>query len=124
MRRKVVDDSRIIRVLVRHALEPSGFEIVEAVDGQDGIVKMSEHVDASVVLCDVNMPVLGGIEMVETARRDGRAEGRFFLMLTAEANAAVVRRAKQCGADGWIVKPFQPEALLGAVRQLVGGAAG
>jgi two-component system chemotaxis response regulator CheY len=118
----VVDDSRTARQQVRAALGPSGYDIVEAVDGKDGLTKMAEHADASLVLCDVNMPVLNGIEMLENAKREGSGSGRTFVMLTTEAEPELVHRAKASGAKGWIVKPFNPDLLLAAVRKLVGEA--
>jgi two-component system chemotaxis response regulator CheY len=118
----VVDDSRTARQQVRNALSGAGYDIVEAVDGTDGIDKMDANVDASLVLCDVNMPNLNGIEMIESARRDGKGANVTFVMLTTEAEPDLVQRAKACGAKGWIVKPFKPELLLAAVRKLVGDA--
>ncbi len=116
----VVDDSRTARQQVRSALQGAGYEIVEAVDGNDGIVKLSENADASLVLCDVNMPNMNGIEMLESVKRTGA--GFTFVMLTTEAEPEIVRRAKASGAKGWIVKPFNSDLLLSAVRKLVGEA--
>jgi two-component system chemotaxis response regulator CheY len=116
----VVDDSRTARQQVRSALQGAGYEIVEAVDGNDGIAKLSENADASLVLCDVNMPNMNGIEMLESVKRTGA--GFTFVMLTTEAEPEIVRRAKASGAKGWIVKPFNSDLLLSAVRKLVGEA--
>jgi two-component system, chemotaxis family, chemotaxis protein CheY len=118
----VVDDSRTARQQVRMALGGAGYEIVEAVDGADGIVQMDANLDATLVLCDVNMPNLNGIEMIESARRSGKGANVTFVMLTTEAEPELVQRAKASGAKGWIVKPFKPELLLAAVRKLVGEA--
>jgi two-component system, chemotaxis family, chemotaxis protein CheY len=118
----VVDDSRTARQQVTSALAGAGYDIVEAVDGVDGILKIGANPDASLVLCDVNMPRLNGIEMVADARRDGGAAGVTFVMLTTEADHELVQRAKASGARGWIVKPFKPELLLAAVRKLLGDA--
>jgi two-component system, chemotaxis family, chemotaxis protein CheY len=118
----VVDDSRTARQQVRSALAGAGYDIVEAVDGTDGISVIDANADASLVLCDVNMPNLNGIEMVEPARQGGKRAHVTFIMLTTEADPDLVQRAKACGAKGWIVKPFKPELLLAAVRKLVGDA--
>jgi len=118
----VVDDSRTARQQVRAALTDAGYDILEAVDGLDGLRMIDEHTDASLVLCDVNMPNMSGIEMVETLRRAGKGGNLTFVMLTTEAEPELVRRAKACGAKGWIVKPFKPDLLLAAVRKLVGTA--
>jgi two-component system chemotaxis response regulator CheY len=118
----IVDDSRTARQQVRTALHSAGYEVVEAVDGRDGIVKIGENVDASLVLCDVNMPEMGGLDMLGALREEKRADNMVFLMLTTEAETTLVSRAKEAGARGWIVKPFKPELLLAAVRRLVGDA--
>jgi len=118
----VVDDSRTARQQVRSALAGAGYEVVEAVDGADGIHQIAAHGDASLVLCDVNMPNLSGIEMIESIKRDGKGGAVTFVMLTTESEPELVQRAKACGAKGWIVKPFKPDLLLAAVRKLVGEA--
>ncbi len=118
----IVDDSRTARTQVASALAGAGYHIVEAVDGTDGLSKMGENSDAVLVLCDVNMPNLNGIEMLEAVKRDGTGGGCTFVMLTTEAEPELVRRAKACGAKGWIVKPFKPDMLLAVVRKLVGEA--
>jgi two-component system chemotaxis response regulator CheY len=118
----VVDDSRTARLIAARTLKGAGYEVVEAADGVDGMRKIEAHADAALVLCDVNMPNLGGIDMVEAVRKAGRSSSMTFVMLTTEAEPELVQRAKACGAKGWIVKPFKPELLLGAVLKLVGPA--
>jgi two-component system chemotaxis response regulator CheY len=118
----VVDDSRTARQQVRNALGCAGYDVVEAVDGADGMSVIDANSDATLVLCDVNMPQLNGIEMIESLRRAGKGANVTFVMLTTEAEPELVQRAKACGAKGWIVKPFKPELLLAAVRKLVGDA--
>lgn len=115
----IVDDSRTARMQVKNTLSGAGFDIVEAVDGQDGLSKIEANTDAALVLCDVNMPVLGGLDMLEAIPADRRSR-MTFLMLTTEAEPRLVQKAKEFGAKGWIVKPFKPELLLAAVKKLVG----
>jgi two-component system, chemotaxis family, chemotaxis protein CheY len=115
----IVDDSRTARIQVKNTLSGAGFEIIEAVDGQDGLAKIETNADASLVLCDVNMPVLGGLDMLEAVPAAVRSS-MIFLMLTTEAEPRLVQKAKDFGAKGWIVKPFKPELLLAAVKKLVG----
>ncbi len=116
----VVDDSGTARLQVRNALASAGFDIVEAVDGLDGIAKVDANGDASVVLCDVNMPNMNGIEMLVALKEQKKGTTMSFLMLTTEAEAAMIRRAKDVGAKGWIVKPFKAHLLLAAVSRLAG----
>ena len=114
----VVDDSVTVRQQVSLALTQAGFSVVEASDGVDGLMQIGHHPDLSLVLCDVNMPRMDGIAMLEQMKANGARASLPVLMLTTEAAPALVDRAKKAGAKGWIVKPFKPELLVGAVRKL------
>ena len=116
----VVDDSRTARQQVIDALDGSGYEVIEAVDGQDGISKLLLHPDAGVVICDVNMPKMNGLEMLAEVKQDAKISAVPFLMLTTEAQPELVQQAKRAGAKGWIMKPFKPEMLLAAIRKIAG----
>jgi two-component system chemotaxis response regulator CheY len=112
----VVDDSPTVRQQVGLALSQAGFQVLEAVDGMDGIGK----VDASVALliCDVNMPRMNGLDMLEKLRTDARWNALPIVMLTTDGQPALIERAKKAGAKGWIIKPFKAELLVAAVRRL------
>ncbi|MES1204607.1 MAG: response regulator [Pseudomonadota bacterium] len=112
----VVDDSDTVRQLVRQALTPAGYEIVEAVDGMDGLAKIRSVADLSAVLCDVNMPIMSGLEMIANVHSDGLPVP--IIMLTSEGQPSLIRRAKESGAKGWIVKPFKVDLLLAAVNKV------
>lgn len=114
----VVDDSAFERRLVAAVLARAGYETVEATDGADGLVRIHEHPNASVVLCDMNMPEMTGLTMVSLLPQAIRAR-HVFLMLTTEANPKLVKRAKELGVRGWIVKPFSAEALLSAIERIL-----
>jgi two-component system chemotaxis response regulator CheY len=113
----VVDDSQTVRQQVGLALRQAGYDVVEAVDGVEG----SGKVDASVamVICDVNMPRMNGLEMLEAIKRDGKNATLPVVMLTTEGEPSLINRAKKAGAKGWIVKPFKAELLVAAVAKLV-----
>jgi two-component system chemotaxis response regulator CheY len=112
----VIDDSPTVRQQVGLALTQAGFQIVEAVDGLDGINK----VDASIAMaiCDVNMPRMNGLEMLEKLRTDDRYKALPVVMLTTEGQQQLIERAKKAGAKGWIIKPFKAELLVAAVQRL------
>lgn len=114
----VVDDSASVRQQVTAALSGHGFEVVEAVDGIDGIKRLTESSDYAAIVCDINMPRMSGLEMVEKLRDDGKSGNVPILMLTTEGQAALMQRAKQAGAKGWMIKPFKPEMLLATLRKL------
>lgn len=114
----IVDDSRTIRQQVGFTLTKEGFEVVEAEDGQDGLNKLQANADISMVVSDVNMPNMGGLEMVEAIRQIEQFKFLPIIMLTTESSGDKVDRAKKAGASGWLVKPFNPEQLVGAVKKL------
>ncbi len=116
----VVDDSQTVRQQVGMALTQAGFEVVEAVDGQDGMEKIGLEPDLAMVICDVNMPRMNGIEMLTSVKADGKNAALPVIMLTTEGQPELVERAKKVGAKGWIVKPFKPNLLVAAVKKLTG----
>src|SRR5689334_15534329 len=114
----VIDDSKTMREQVRSVLEAAGYLVLEAADGQEGLDKIRKQSDLAMAICDVNMPNIGGIGMVETLKAEGIMNSLPVVMLTTEGQPALIQRAKQAGAKGWIVKPFKPEHLLAAVGKL------
>jgi two-component system chemotaxis response regulator CheY len=113
----VIDDSETIRQQVRQALAATGYEIIEAVDGIDGLEKLRALADLDIALCDVNMPRMNGLDMIAEVQRSGPKIP--ILMLTTEGQPSLIRRAREAGAKGWIVKPFKPELLVAAVTKLI-----
>jgi two-component system chemotaxis response regulator CheY len=113
----VVDDSETIRQQVRLTLAAAGYAIIEAVDGIDGLQKIRLNDDLALVISDVNMPRMDGLEMVVELQKQGYPVP--ILMLTTEGQVALIQRAKAAGAKGWLVKPFKPEILGTAVSKLV-----
>jgi two-component system chemotaxis response regulator CheY len=118
----IVDDSRTVRQQVGTVLSAAGYEVLEASDGMDGAERIGESEDLSLVICDVNMPRMNGIEMLSLVKTDPRHAKLLVLMLTTEGQPALIAQAKQAGAKGWIIKPFKPDLLLATVRKLVGAA--
>ena len=119
----IVDDSASVRQQVRLALDPAGFETIDAVDGVDGLAKLADDPDIVLAICDVNMPRMDGLEMLENVRKQGARPDLPMLMLTTEGQPAMIQRAKEAGAKGWIVKPFKAHLLVATVQKLTGGAA-
>jgi two-component system, chemotaxis family, chemotaxis protein CheY len=118
----VVDDSATVRQQVGLALTQAGFEVVEAVDGMDGVSKLGETVGIALVICDVNMPRMNGLEMIERVHADSKFAAIPIVMLTTEGQPDMVDRAKKAGAKGWIVKPFKAELLVAAAKKLTQAA--
>ena len=113
----VVDDSACVRQQVSFALVQAGYEVVEAVDGADGLRKVLAG-GIAMAICDVNMPHLDGLQLLEAAQRASSTVP--IVMLTTEGQPAMIERAKRAGARGWIIKPFKAALLVAAVRKLAG----
>jgi two-component system chemotaxis response regulator CheY len=102
------------------ALTAAGFEVVEAVDGEDGVNKIRSDSTLAAVICDINMPKKTGLELIEEIKAGGANSHVPIVMLTTEGQPAMVQRAKAAGAKGWIVKPFKPNLLVAALQKLTG----
>jgi two-component system, chemotaxis family, chemotaxis protein CheY len=119
----IIDDSTMVRQQVSRALTGAGFVMIQAVDGLDALEKLAGNPDTRLVVCDVNMPKMNGLEFLESVSRSGHARGVPIVMLTTEGQAEMIQRAKDLGAKGWIVKPFKPELLIAAVKKVTAQAA-
>lgn len=116
----IVDDSRTIRMQVGIALGQAGYDVVEAEDGQQGLDIIERQRDIALVICDINMPGMNGIEMLTAVKADPKNATLPVVMLTTEGRADLIQKAKRIGAKGWVVKPFKVELLLAAIRKIVG----
>ncbi|HNA29533.1 MAG TPA: response regulator, partial [Thiobacillaceae bacterium] len=102
-----VDDSASIRQMVAFTLKSAGYEVVEAVDGEDGLNK-AKGKQANLVLTDQNMPKMDGLSLIKTLRGLPQYRTIPILMLTTESSDAMKAAGKAAGATGWLVKPFDP----------------
>ena len=115
----VVEDSPTIVSVVKYFLELEGFEVLVAEDGRKGLeMALREHPD--VIVSDVNMPGMGGVEMVKALRQDPRAANVRILMLTSEASVESETEGLAAGADDYILKPVEPRRLAARVKALLG----
>lgn len=113
----VVDDSETIRQQVASALERAGFSVVEAADGVDGLERANQN-ELCMVILDVNMPRLNGLDMLERLRENPKHQALPVLMLTTEVQQSMIERAKKAGARGWMIKPVKMDQLVSAVTKL------
>jgi two-component system, chemotaxis family, chemotaxis protein CheY len=120
MRKKIliVDDSATVRREVSEAL--SAFEILEAADGAQGAELIETRADIDLAVCDINMPNLSGIEMLERVSGNAANKSLKIVMLTTEGQPSLIKRARELGAHGWVVKPFKKPQLLAAAQKLLG----
>lgn len=114
-----VDDSPSIRQMVSFTLKSSGYEVVEAVDGIDGVEK-AQAGRFDLVLTDQNMPRLDGIGLVKRLRSLPQYATTPILMLTTESSDVMKSQGRAAGATGWLVKPFDPQKLIEVVRKVIG----
>jgi len=112
----VIDDSMMVRKQVGAALKGLGYSILEAVDGVDALEKLDGSPDTRLIVCDVNMPRMNGLEFLE--RLSARGSDVPVVMLTTEGQPELIQRAKSLGAKGWLVKPFKPEFLAATAKKL------
>jgi two-component system chemotaxis response regulator CheY len=112
------DDSASMRQMVTFTLKGAGFDVVEAVDGVDALAKAKSG-SFDLVLSDVNMPNMDGIELVKNLRTLPNYKFTPILMLTTESGTNKKMEGKQAGATGWIVKPFNPDQLLNTIKRVL-----
>lgn len=112
-----VDDSASMRALLRTALTSSGFKVEQAEDGQEALEWLETN-EVDVVLTDINMPRLDGFGLIEKLRESALHADRPILVLTTESSDEKKAQAKNAGATGWIVKPFDAAKLTAALRRV------
>lgn len=117
----VLDDSKTVCQQVNLVLGRTGeYQVITADDGFQGLAKLKEHPDVSMILTDVNMPNMNGLEFMEELRKDDKFKNIPVFVVTTETDKDFMERAKKAGAKGWLVKPFQPDILKQAVKACVG----
>jgi len=112
-----VDDSASMRALLRNALVSRGFEVEQCEDGQEALEWLAGN-EVDVIITDINMPRLDGFGLIERLRSSALHADRPILVLTTESSDEKKQRARQAGATGWIVKPFDAEKLTTALRRV------
>lgn len=113
-----IDDSRTMRSMLEQALTQAGYEVDLAEDGQQGLERLAES-DPDLIITDINMPRLDGFGVIEGVRAQPRHRALPILVLTTESGADLKARARDAGATGWIVKPFDEVKLVAAIERVV-----
>lgn len=112
-----IDDSKTIRDMLRFTLLDAGYDVLQAVDGQDGL-EVLERETVDVVITDINMPKLDGYGVLREIRKQPEYRSMPILVLTTENNDEKKNLARDAGATGWMVKPFDPAQLLATIRRV------
>lgn len=116
----VVDDSATLRMSVEMSLKPAGYDVVQAINGQEGLQALqrlgAQSQTPVMIISDINMPVMDGITFIKEVKK---TPFKYIpiLVLTTEREDSKKLEGKQAGAAGWLVKPFKPETLLTVVRK-------
>ncbi|MCA1244961.1 response regulator [Massilia oculi] len=114
-----VDDSSSLRQMVAFSLKAAGYNVLEAVDGQDGLDKARQQ-SVDLVLTDQNMPRMDGLSLIKTLRTLPTYAKTPILMLTTESSDEMKAKGRAAGANGWLVKPFDPQRLIEVVKKVIG----
>jgi two-component system, chemotaxis family, chemotaxis protein CheY len=114
-----VDDSSSLRQMVAFSLKAAGYAVVEAVDGQDGLEK-AKTTTVDLVLTDQNMPRMDGLSLIKQLRGLPAYQKVPILMLTTESSDEMKQKGRAAGANGWLVKPFDPQRLIEVVKKVIG----
>ena len=113
-----VDDSPSMRKMVSFTLTGAGYNVIEAVDGQDALEKAEAHKN-DLVLADQNMPRLDGIGLTRKLRENPKFKTTPILILTTESSDQMKQAGKSAGATGWLVKPFDPNRLIDVIQKVI-----
>jgi two-component system chemotaxis response regulator CheY len=114
-----VDDSGSLRQMVAFSLRAAGYQVTEAVDGQDGLEK-ARNQTFDLVLTDQNMPRMDGLTLIRSLRGLDVYHKVPILMLTTESSDEMKAKGRAAGANGWLVKPFDPQRLIEVVKKVIG----
>jgi two-component system chemotaxis response regulator CheY len=114
----VVDDSAAVRQLVSIVLKGAGYDVIDSCDGQDALSKLTGQ-KIHLIISDVNMPKMDGISFVKALKQLPNYKFTPVIMLTTESQEARKLEGQAAGAKAWVVKPFKPDQMLGAVAKLV-----
>ena len=118
MQALVIDDSRAVRLLVGKILREQGFDVVAAAHGQEGLERLQENPEIRLVLVDWNMPVMDGLEFIQTVRKTPAWDEVRLVMVTTETESEQVQRAISAGADEYVMKPFTADVLVAKLSLL------
>jgi two-component system chemotaxis response regulator CheY len=111
----IVDDSKMVRAMVRGALERDRHNVVEACDGKDAL-DVLERVSPDLIVTDINMPQMDGLSLIRAVRELPEHRCTPIMVLSNETGAEIRANVRQAGALGWLDKPFHPDNLCRTAR--------
>lgn len=114
----IVEDSRTFRQQLTITLESRGYRVVVAEDGEEGLMMLKANPDVAMLITDVNMPNMGGLDMVERIKNEGQFTGPIMVLTTANDRESIAA-GRGLGVDCWAVKPFDPSIFLSAIEKVL-----
>ncbi|MEQ1946135.1 MAG: response regulator [Bryobacteraceae bacterium] len=114
----VIDDSRVIRMILTGILGELGYEVCQAANGKEALQKAEHNPDVSLFLVDWNMPEMNGLEFVQHLRRDKRFAATPLMMVTTETEIHQMMRALEAGANEYVMKPFTKDMIEDKLRMI------
>lgn len=111
----IVDDSKMVRMMVRQALETDQYAVVEACDGREAL-DLTDRLTPDLIVTDINMPEMDGLSLIRALRERPGFRLTPMLVLSTEAGDNIKQNGKDAGATGWLVKPFDPDQLRQTAR--------
>ena len=115
----IVDDSAIVRMQLASVLKKQGYETLEVSNGTDALSLAKERTDISLIITDVNMPGMTGLELLSELRASEAHREMPVFVLTTESTGHIQEEGREKGATAWIVKPFNEEALLEGIAHVL-----
>ena len=113
-----VDDSPVMRQMVKATLAEAGHEVAQAANGEEAL-RVAATQSFDMVITDLNMPVMDGLALIRNLRLRPAYKEMPMIALTTEATADIKRAGREAGATAWVVKPFNPQRLIAAVAELL-----
>ena len=115
----VVDDSQMVRKKLRSALEKGGHTVVEGIDGVEGLAKLEEYDGIQLIVADVNMPNMNGVDMCLKMRENKKFDTIKIFMLTAESSPEMKAKTANANISAWILKPYDIDKVLSAIDKVL-----
>ena len=115
----VVDDSASLRTVVGMALKGAGYDVIEGCDGRDALSKLIDIQKVNLIITDLNMPNMDGIEFVTNVKQHPKHKFTPIIMLTTEGQESKKQQGQAAGVNAWVLKPFRPDQMLDAVSKLI-----
>jgi two-component system chemotaxis response regulator CheY len=115
----IIDDSESIREVIASGLEMSGYNVIKGINGADGLTLLKENENISLVITDLNMPIMDGISFLKEVRSDENYKYLPIIILTTESQESKKQEARIAGATGWIIKPFSREKLIAVIKKII-----